>query len=98
MSKIDPTSTFLKYELNDDEKRIAHLFTQENIYGIKNLIAQAAEEKITLKFDPDKVMAFVQREAELQGQINILNYLLQLHEETINNALADQQNNPSTPT
>lgn len=56
----------------------AYMLTTLNLQNIQNLISAAAEEKLNMKFDPSNTLAFAQREAELQGQIGILKYLVEL--------------------
>ena len=45
---------------------------------MQNLISAAAEEKLGLTFDPTNPNPFIQREAELTGQIGILRMLIEL--------------------
>ena len=71
-------SSFTRFHLTDEEQVQANSLTSLNICNIQNLICSAAEEKLALKFDPSNPLAFAQREAELQGQIGILRYLLEL--------------------
>jgi hypothetical protein len=71
-------SSFLKFNLSEEEHKAGAVFTMSNRAVIQNLIADAAEEKIALTFDPLNPQSFIQREAELTGQIGILKYLLSL--------------------
>lgn len=73
-----PGSSFIKYELSNDELKAGVVFSPESRAVMQNLIADAAEEKISLTFDPTQPHIFQQREAELTGQISILKYLLDL--------------------
>lgn len=77
MAYILPSS-FSTYHLTDEELTRGQILTSENLQVIQNLISSAAEEKLNLKYDPLNTMAFVQREAELQGQIGILKMLVEL--------------------
>lgn len=70
-------SLFTRYDLSEEEQLAGQQLTISNIQVIQNLICTLAEEKTTLKFDVHDQMAFVQREAELQGQIAILQMLLE---------------------
>lgn len=72
------TSSFLSYNLSSQEVREGSKFTLQQRAVIQNMIADIAEEKITLSFDPEHPLVFQQREAELTGQIGILKYLLDL--------------------
>lgn len=76
--EISTQSSYLRYELTEPEIKAGSVFTLNQRAVIQNLIADAAEEKLALTFDPDKPLQFAQREAELTGQIGILKYLLDL--------------------
>lgn len=76
--RLTPTSSFLSYELTEDEMREGSTFSISQRAVIQNQIAAIAEEKIALTFDPSNPLVFTQREAELTGQIGILKYLLEL--------------------
>jgi hypothetical protein len=71
-------STFTRYQLTLEETKNGQSLTTDNLYFIQNLICDAAEEKLSLKFDPSSPLQFAQREAELQGQIGILKMLVEL--------------------
>ena len=71
-------STFTRYQLTPEEIQSGQALTTNNLYLMQNLICDAAEEKLALKYDPTNPMAFAQREAELQGQIGILKLLVEL--------------------
>lgn len=71
-------NSFTRYKLTDEEIIRGQVLTTENAHVIQNLIADAAESKLNLKFDPTNSMAFVQEEAELQGQLGILRLLLDM--------------------
>lgn len=77
MARPIPT-TFTSYQLSEEEQLKGQVLTTENYYVIQNLICQAAEDKLSLKFDPLQPAIFLQREAELQGQIGILRMLLEM--------------------
>lgn len=77
MSYLLP-STFSRYSLTSDEQTQAQILTTLNLQMIQNFICDAADERLSLKFDPLNPMAFAQREAELQGQIGILKMLCEL--------------------
>lgn len=72
------TSSFLSFNLSPEDAKQGSTFNLQQKAVIQNIIADLAEEKITLKFDPLNPLAFQQREAELAGQIGILKYLLDL--------------------
>lgn len=72
------TSSFITYNLTPSQVAEGSTFTSTQRFVIQNLIGAAAEEKIALTFDPLNPNSFIQREAELMGQIGILKYLLSL--------------------
>ena len=76
---LDTNSSFIKYVLTEDEKKVGCCFSPEQKAVIQNMISEIAEEKVALTYDPDSPLKFTQREAELAGQIGILKYLLELH-------------------
>ena len=71
-------SAFVSYDLTAEETKEGTHFSSAQRAVIQNLLAEAAEEKIALTFDPTNQLRFVQAEAELQGKIGILKYLLSL--------------------
>ena len=73
---IQRPSKFTVWELTEEEQLVGSIFTETQKFVLQNLQAQAAEEKLTLTFDPVNPSIFIQREAELQGQIGILDLLL----------------------
>lgn len=75
MAQIQPNA-FTSWKLTPEEFRAGMTFNIFQRYVIQSLIAEAALEKISLTFDPADPSVFIQREAELQGQINILQYLI----------------------
>lgn len=75
MAQIKTTS-LTRWDLTEQEITNGTILSQEHKYVIQNLIADATEEKLNLTFDPTNPMNFMQREAELTGQIGILKVLL----------------------
>lgn len=76
-------SSFISFDLTPAQVVAGSTFTVDQRAVIQNYIASAAEEKVALTFDPTNPQQFIQREAELMGQIGILKLLLSL-ESTIN--------------
>ena len=74
--QLDPNNPFQSYILTPEEFKQAHTLNYLQIAGIKNQIAQLAAERIALTFTEENK----QRDAELQGSIGTLQYLLSLHE------------------
>lgn len=68
--------SFNRYELSNDEHRAGQALTLSNSAVIQNLIAEKAEAKIGLVLDTKDINSYMQNEAYLRGQIDILNYLL----------------------
>jgi hypothetical protein len=78
------TSTlFTKYILTDEEELAGTAFSTTQRCFMQNIIAEAAEEKVRLTFDPLNPNAFIQREAELQGTILTLQAILARHDELL---------------
>lgn len=75
-------NTFTSYHLNEKEAVISQQLSHLNVAFIQNLRSQIAEEKLALKFDPSTPLVFVQQEASLAGQLDILTYLLNCNEES----------------
>lgn len=70
------TSKFVKFPLSDKDVMLGQQLTTLNRQVIHNLRTDLAEEKLALKFTPNDVLSFAQQEAELQGKILILSYIL----------------------
>lgn len=71
-------STFTRYKLTEEEQLAGQQLTSSNLCVMQNLMCDAAEERLSIKFDPINPLIFAQREAELQGQIGILKMLIEL--------------------
>ena len=67
---------FACYDMTEEEVLQGAILTITQKQVIQNLLAKAAEEKIHLEFDVENPNKFIQQEASLKGQIDILNYLL----------------------
>ena len=81
-------NSFTSYALTPEEFKEGSVLNHNQLMCIQNQIAQLAEQKLSLKYNPANPMEFLQMEAELQGGLNALRYLLTLSE----NALS--ANNP----
>jgi hypothetical protein len=77
MSYVIP-STFTQYQLTPEELQSAQTLTTLNLQHLQNLICDAAEKRIAMILDPNNPVAYAQEAAELQGQIGILKYLVEL--------------------
>jgi hypothetical protein len=91
-------STFTKYEFTQQEFTSASLLHEEQKRWYQSQLATLAESRIALVPDPNNYPAFIQQEAELKGQMNALQYLLDCsdaaEQEILN--LAQQQNPSNT--
>lgn len=76
MPQLSKNQSFLHYDLLETEFDSGCILTDYQKYVIQNDIAEAAERRLALTYDPTKPLEFVQQEAELKGQIQILKYLL----------------------
>lgn len=90
MATLDPANRFQSFLLSPEERIQGSILNYLQIACIKNQIATLAMEKVNLPFlDVNK-----QREAELQGSINSLEYLLSLSEAAEQEA-RERASNPS---
>lgn len=92
MAQLDHNNVFQKWIMTDQERIIGTILYTGQKQCIQNQIAMAAEEKVALTFDPANPLAFAQREAELQGTIKALQYLI-----TLSNAAEQEQQELQTP-
>jgi hypothetical protein len=88
MGIANPTSSFHSWILTPKETLIGSVFSLLQKQVLQNQICSMAEERISLRYDPTNPSIFIQRDAELQGQIGILKYLISLSDE------AEKQLNP----
>lgn len=78
MSSPNLTSSFISYNLTEDEALFGSILSMGQKQCIQNQISNLAEQRITLEYTPDAPMKFVQQDAALQGQIVALKYLIAL--------------------
>jgi hypothetical protein len=64
------------FTFTEEEMSLARQLTLEQRCYYQTLMADAAQEKLGAMFDPYKPQLFLQQEAYLRGQIDILNMLL----------------------
>lgn len=76
MPPIRQEDGFTSYKFTEEEMTLARQLTPEQRCYYQTLAADAAQEKLGIMFDPYKPRLFVQQEAYLRGQIDILNMLL----------------------
>jgi len=85
------TTLFTRYQLTEEEKLAAIQFTDTQRMYLQNIIADSAEEKVRLTFDPSNPNQFIQREAELQGIIGTLTILLEAYDNYLAELKMQQQ-------
>lgn len=79
--KPSTSSAFLKYDLDPQEVLAAYTYSDMQVAGIQNQISEAAEAILKLPLSEDDTqIANIKRRAYLQGQLEILRYLLSLHQ------------------
>lgn len=75
--KADILSSFIKFELSPEEEKLAFKYTDEQVAGIQNYIADAAEELVEHLVTSDRNS--LEEQVKLgytKGQIDILKTLL----------------------
>ena len=78
MSYPNLSSSFISYTLTEEETLFGSILATGQKQCIQNQISNLAEQRISLRYLPDAPMTFVQQDAELQGQIIALRYLITL--------------------
>lgn len=89
---------FTHIAVSDEEYFQSCILQLEQRNMIQNLLADAALEKNALELDPYKPLYFVQQEADLAGQIKILDLILENHEAAIINIAQQIEDDRSTNT
>ena len=79
MPKQRNDSQFIEWEFSEAELETLPGFSFEQKQFLQNELAAAVSEKVALTFDPEHPLKFAQQEAELQGKIGLLKYLLALN-------------------
>lgn len=79
MPKLRNDSQFVEWEFSEEELKTLPGFSFEQKQFLQNELATAVSEKVALTFDPEHPQQFLQQEAELQGKIGLLKYLLSLN-------------------
>lgn len=75
-------NSFTTYTLTEKEQIAGTTLTSLNVAVLQNQRAQIAEEKLNLPFTPNDIQTYLQQEAYLKGQLDLLNYILASHEES----------------
>lgn len=79
MAKIIPSQFSLYAWDTEEEQLYAAIFKPENIQFLQNEIAMYAQHRLNLEYDLNNTISFVQREAELKGKIQVLQWLVDSH-------------------
>ena len=77
--ELDDTSPFVRHKLTQEEYDQARALSPYTRALLQNLLSLAAEQKMNLVFTPNDINTYLQQEAELTGQINVLTYILSLN-------------------
>ena len=75
------SNVFTTFSLTPDELTKGQQLTSLNVAFIQNLRSQLAEEKLNLVFTPNDINTYLQQEAHLKGQLDVLSYILSCNEE-----------------
>lgn len=78
MAHLDPNNPFQAWVLSPEELLQGQVLTSLQKQVIQNERAAIACKRNALKYDPEHPLKFQQEDAELQGQIGILSYLLEM--------------------
>ena len=79
--KVASNSIFTKYELTEDEVLNAHIYTDLQVAGIQNLLADAAEDLVNIPLDvDDSSVDGKNKRAFTQGMVQAYKYLLETHQ------------------
>lgn len=70
---------FTEYSLTPDETIIGSTYNELQLCVLHNELANAANTKLNMKYKGSDI-EILQEEAELQGRINALDWLIQNHE------------------
>ncbi len=73
-------SLFTTWELSDEDEIQGSILSDLNIMVLQNMIATFAESKLAIKYNPMEPLIYAQEEAEITGQIGILQHLLVINE------------------
>ena len=70
---------FSQYELTEQEALQGKLLTDANQAVLQNELASVAEQRIALVYDVTNPNKFLQEDAYLRGQMELIEYLMQSH-------------------
>lgn len=69
-------NAFTQYQLSDEEERSGHIFNYLNICVLQNMMATIALQRLSLPVDTTNILRYAQEEAEMKGQIMLLQQLI----------------------
>jgi translation initiation factor 2 beta subunit (eIF-2beta)/eIF-5 len=70
-------STFSRYQLSREEELNGQVLSFSQKQVLQNQLANIAEEKLALQYTPNSPLEFLQKEAELQGQLGLIQFLFE---------------------
>ena len=80
---------FSSYIQSELEERSGMMLTQQTLELLHNQRTRIAEQKLLLSLDPDKLQQYLQEEAYLRGQIDIITHIIELSNVTGKEAYED---------
>lgn len=87
MAELTQGTLLIRWQMNEQEAIAAAVFSELNYKHIQNELATVLEEKLKTAWDPANPELFVQQHEYLRGQVEILQYLLSLHDNAVNAAV-----------
>lgn len=70
-------NNFTEYELTEEELLQSHILNELQTKLLQTRLAQSSLQRLSIKVDTNNIQAFIQEEAELKGEVNILTWLLE---------------------
>lgn len=80
MAYLDPINPFQAWILSAEEMLQGQVMTSLQKQVLQNERSALANKRISLRYDPEHPLKFQQEDAELQGQLGILSYILETSE------------------
>lgn len=78
--KVDTSSPFVRYELSEEELISAHILTDLQVAGMKNLLSDAVEDLISIPLElDDESPEGKNKRAYTQGMVAAYKYILDVH-------------------
>jgi hypothetical protein len=69
-------NVFTSYELTDDEALHGSIYTTTQLNVLQSKLSEVATDKLNLEFDTSSPQIFIQQEAYLKGQLELIQYLI----------------------